>query len=1051
MRWLGLRSSSGFNALLTLCLKTLLLFQLSLTASAQESEQATRQFAVAVGFQNQKLYEPAIEEWQTFIKKFADDPRLDKATHYLGTCQLQAKQFSDAVETFESILKTYPKSELLDQSLLNLGTAKYSIALGSTKAEDYAKAEAVFAKLATDFPKSEYAARAVYYRGESLYHQNKFDEAAQSYEQVVKSFPKDALVPDAWYALGICQESLKQTGEAQKTFATFQTRFPKHALLTEVRMRQAEALFADGKFVEAQKQFALVSSVKEFSLADTAMLRQARCLYEQDKFDEAGTLYWNVPREFPKTKHYDTAVLAGAKCYYLIGKYALARSGLENVAKRDVPEAAEASQWIGRSLLKEKNPLQAQLILEEAIARHPNSAALPQLMLARIDAMYELPGRRQETAALYAEFAQKYPQDELAAQARYMSALTALDIGDHAAAKLNSDLFEKQFAADSLLPDVLFIGAEARLLLKEFADAQATYGRFLKLAPTHVSSPLAKVRLGLALQLDKQFDKSLAELQAALPELKDASLKSEALAIIARCFLGKEELPKAADSFEASLKAQGDREQSDQTLLSLADVYRRLDRPADSITRLNQLRTKFPNSQLLEEATFRLGEAAYSQNDFDRAIMEYSNVVKTWPNGTFAPNAQYGIGWSQFKKNNFAGAVEAVTSLSTRYTDSDLAKRGLYIRAMAEFQLGQFAEASASAQSFLKSKPAATEGLDASYLLGLALAGQQKFSDAARTYSAILESDPQYADADKVLYELGWAYLELGQADESIAAFQRLGADYPGSPLAVESLFRVAESHYDAGKYDAAAKAYSETTAIAGASELGEKAAHKLAWTFFKTDKLNEAAEAFAGQLKNFPTGPLAADAEFLRGECLYKQDQWQAAFDQYAKTIGARHPTYEALAIYRSAECAAALEKWDVSLKLHQRVLKGFPTFELKAEARYGVGWALQQQEKLAEAIATYETVTEETESETAAKARFMIGECYFAQKNHKEATKHFLKAAFAYGHKEWSAMAWFEAARCFEVLRDIDQAKNCYQQMIEKYPEHPKVTDAKKRLSEL
>ena len=85
---------------------------------------------------------------------------------------------------------------------------------------------------------------------------------------------------------------------------------------------------------------------------------------------------------------------------------------------------------------------------------------------------------------------------------------------------------------------------------------------------------------------------------------------------------------------------------------------------------------------------------------------------------------------------------------------------------------------------------------------------------------------------------------------------------------------------------------------------------------------------------------------------------------------------------------------------------------------------------------------------AETAAKARFMIGECYFAQKEHKEASKHFLKAAFAYGHKEWSAMAYFEAARCFEVLRDVAQAKNCYQQMIDKYPEHPKVADARKRL---
>ena len=161
------------------------------------------------------------------------------------------------------------------------------------------------------------------------------------------------------------------------------------------------------------------------------MLRQARCLYELKKYDEAGNLYWNVPRQFTQSKHYDIAVLAGAKCFYLAGKYERARSGLENVAKRDVPEAAEACQWIGRSLLKENNPQEALKVLDAAIAKHGSNPTFPQLVLARIDALYELPDRRVETVPLYAEFSQKYPQDELAAQAQYMSALTALEFDKH--------------------------------------------------------------------------------------------------------------------------------------------------------------------------------------------------------------------------------------------------------------------------------------------------------------------------------------------------------------------------------------------------------------------------------------------------------------------------------------------------------------------------------------------------------------------------------------------------------------------------------------------
>ena len=122
-----------------------------------------------------------------------------------------------------------------------------------------------------------------------------------------------------------------------------------------------------------------------------------------------------------------------------------------------------------------------------------------------------------------------------------------------------------------------------------------------------------------------------------------------------------------------------------------------------------------------------------------------------------------------------------------------------------------------------------------------------------------------------------------------------------------------------------------------------------------------------------------------------------------------------------------------------------------MRPEALYGVGWAVQNQGDSVTPIKFYKQVIEETDTETAAKAQFMIGECLFAQKKHEEASTTFLTAAFKYNHPEWSAMAYFEAARCFEVLKDAEQAKSCYQQLIQKYGKHPKAADARRRLAQL
>ena len=68
----------------------------------------------------------------------------------------------------------------------------------------------------------------------------------------------------------------------------------------------------------------------------------------------------------------------------------------------------------------------AVAVLDRAIADHPRSSLLPQLVFTRISALYEQPQRRKETAALYSDFASTYPDHELTPRAVYMAALAAV-------------------------------------------------------------------------------------------------------------------------------------------------------------------------------------------------------------------------------------------------------------------------------------------------------------------------------------------------------------------------------------------------------------------------------------------------------------------------------------------------------------------------------------------------------------------------------------------------------------------------------------------------
>ena len=1025
-------------------------------AQGSRTEAATRQYAAAVGFQNQKLYADAIDEWQTFLKKFPRDDRRNFAQHYLGTCCLQEKRFAEAISAFSAV-DNRSQFQLLDQSLLNLGIARYGSAQQKNSSAEFGRADLAFRRMLTKFPRSKYAGRAQFFRGECLFQQKKYADAAAAYSGFLRQFPGHELAAEASYGLGTAWEELGETEKAASVFSSFSQKFPNHKLTGEVRMRRAEALFENQEFRAALPLFAEIAKQTNLASADVAALRQARCLYELKRYSEAARVYWGVPRTFPRTTHYDAAVLAGAKCLFLNKQYALARSGFEKVAKRTKPEAAEATQWLARCFLKENNPAQAMTVIQQGLDRFKDADSRAGLELTGIDAIYEQPGQRHRALDLYAAFARRHPNHDQAAQAQYMAALTALEEKEYAAAKQHSLQFLRKFRRDKLRPDVEFIAAESELLLDNHAAAITKYRSFLKTFPQHESAPQASVRMALALHLSNQHDDAVRLLNGTLPRLTDKSLRDEARSLLGRSYAKLNRLDDAA----RVLQQTGTGQQSEAALVALADIYREQNRSREAEQQFEHVVRKFPTGEFASEAQFRLAEIAYADERYDVALQRYSDVVRQWPESEFAAHAQYGLGWAYFQKEEFSRTVQTASALLNQHASASkanakaakIATKGLYLRAMANYQLGEHRTAINDVTAYLKTNPSTNDALDAKYVQGLALAGLKRFDEAARVYQDILNQAQRskYATGDQVAYELAWVYLDQQQTSRAVAAFEKLARDYPKSPLASESLFRIGEAWYDAEDYSKAANAYAASASKATDDEIAEKSLHKLGWSYLKAKDASRAARAFKNQIARFANGELAGDGQFLIGESAFQQKDWKAALQAFEQAARLTSSNYQALATFRAGQCSAKLENWSTSQAWHQRVLQQFPDFDMRPEARYGLAWALQNQEQYSNAITMYEAVTEETQTETAAKARFMIGECCFAQKQHKAATKHFLKTAFTYNHPEWSPMAWFEAARCFEVLRDTNQARNCYEQLLKKYPGHAKARDARQRLSAL
>src|SRR5262249_39742933 len=156
--------------------------------------------------------------------------------------------------------------------------------------------------------------------------------------------------------------------------------------------------------------------------------------------------------------------------------------------------------------------------------------------------------------------------------------------------------------------------------------------------------------------------------------------------------------------------------------------------------------------------------------------------------------------------------------------------------------------------------------------------------------------------------------------------------------------------------------------------------------------------------------------------------------------------------ALLRLGHAYGQLGQWDPSRQAYEQVVNRFgnntPWIH---EARYGIGWALQNQKQFDPAVNFYAQVVAGTATELGAKAQLQIGLCRLDQKRLPEATTAFLSVPFTYDYPELSAAALVEAARAFSELKQKDQAEKLLQRVLKDHAQSKWAEVAKERLEAL
>ncbi len=1087
--------------------------------------QAIRDFNGAGILQNTGLYPQAAKNWEAFIQKYPQDERLPQAYYYWGICLAKNQQHEEAARQFRTVLKQFPQFERLESVQYRLGKALYDQATGSKQPEDYRLAAGELGLVASRYPKSEHADRALYLQGESSYFARETEAAITAYSKLIKDYPKTPHLADAYYGLAFAQQEQGQHQQAVATLREFlaQEQFSKHPLAPEIRLRLGLSLAALQQYVQAEPHLAAVAKEKEFALADFAYLKRGECFLELGELKKCTQIVSDLVKKFPESPYRTVAELLAGKAYFQQEEYSLAEEMLRQVTEhkgrptdRLQPGSleqvvVEATYLRGRCLLQLDRPQQALEILEPAAQKYRESVFAASLEFSRIAALEALARKPQSETQqqaqmrtardLFSRFAadqallqEKQSQnssggdqhqaqlvgDDLLAQALYRAAFLGLDLKDYSSTRQHADalLADSRLRQHPLRPAGLFLAAEGRLLgsqgkasSRELAQAEELYRRLVQEFPKSSYVARAHLRIGWCLnKLHKHAD-CVSYLQGIKDQLQNNTQVAQAQLLIGRGCLSLDRLRGAIASFQASLAADDRWRQADEATLLLAQSLQAEGQLDEAAKQLQRFLREYPSSGYLDQALYESGEIARRQKKYDQAVGHYQKVLSQFDSKISAPRAAYGLALAYYDQQDDPKAIQALTDLLTQFPQSSEAHRALFLRGVSQHRLKQFQQATADLQEFLNSqlarKSSPEETGAARYYLALSQISLGQYDQCGLTLEALLAEDPDYQHADQVYYELGHALLAHDDLRQAAKTFRTLATKLPASRYAPEAWFRVGEAlesiatkapqgDQQRTQLTQAAEAYAaglQATADkpAARGSLREQLHYKLGEVLYRQKKFPQAAETLNKQLEIAPQGQLAGPARLLAAECLYQSGELEQSLTLFQQVAEQGDKTDRPRALYRAGDLASRLQKWPQSQQYFQKLIKEFPEYPQLAEARYGLGWSLQNQNDAKQAASEYHKVIDQTQTETAAKAKFMLGEIAFGEKDYDLAVEHFLTLVGGYPYKNWQCKARLEAARCLIELGKKEAASKQLETIVQTFSEFQEAQAAAKLLASL
>lgn len=871
---------------------------------------------------------------------------------------------------YEAAIEFYEKTLPLIKDSKTAAEIRYWIAESAAENGQNNLSRSYFQSVADEYPKSEWAPKALYARGRLYLTDNKFDSSSVAFEELEARYPGDPMTKRIGTALG---EAYYQQAKYEQAIKALDDAYFN---LDEESKIKAQFLMAEsynylGNFEESKKAYMQYANMTK----GTEQARNAHYglgwLYYKE-----GIYHW-AAEEFGKADAGDDEIARKALYYKAVNQKLAAQYERSYKTFAEFSERFKTGLWVetamyewGVSAFQSGRYEEAIDILLDLIRNQKELEDGGKVYVLLGEAYF---ANNEFTRAIQAfEYAESISDvgPDLRRQARFQKAWILYRNQAYSEAQ---PIFESVYAEVSktdIGAESLFWSADSYYHSGQYAQAARRFETFLQNYPDHEMIGAARYSLGWSYFIMGEYGKATAPFEAFLAAYDPPPVALFPYDTDTQLRIG--DAYYAQGKYNESLKyynmAIGAEPGGDYAMFQVANSYYRANRTFQAITTFRRMLRIYPFSSLREQAQYNVAYIYLNTENYSQALEEFQTVINKYPGTEWAARSQYNIGDTYYNAGDFEEAIEAYKKVLSDYPKSQYIIDAVNGIQFAQLSSGGDDSSSEVLEDFLSDNPNSSTADRLRYRQAENVYQAGDYEGAIkefRQYLRITNSDNMVPLA---YANLGDAYLQTNQPEQAMEAYKYIADNFPNDEQASPALAALGSLYYDQGDYKTSHSYYEQL--LARAPRFRQEAYVGMGTASLAQNELSKAKDEFEEALSVNPgsgsanvglgkvalaegdyagaktilrsvaesnTTQAGAEAQYYLGEAEQKQGNYEQAIEEYSKVrvLFEAFEDWVSGALYNTAECHIRLGNTGDARNILRGIGEKYPGTEAAAKAQ--------------------------------------------------------------------------------------------------------------------